>query len=713
MEQRRFILFLTLSMAVLLGWMNFGPMIFPGLFPPPHQRQVKKKGGLNAGKKEGKGNAAAPEQPADGKGKVAENGSAKDTPDGKTPEPGKEPKPEKQPEKADEPPKVAANAPPPEKHERRNITLGSLDPETGYFLHVVLTSTGAAVEEIAFSDARYKDLEKRDPATGRRLPLKVIGPAETDRRTLQTSVDRIDEYLKGFRTSLNKLDWKVVETVPDKQLKSVFSGATFQMVVETPDGKLEIRKRYALTRVAKQGGELAEARDTDALGYQLQFELTLKNLGAQAQAVSYTLQGPVGLPLENAENTRMFRKLEMGFFDSETGEVTGSSMTAAAVAKAADGDKLEQWKKPIKYIGVDVQYFTALLVPGGDQLKSPYIAVAQPLLVARRDKTSHSDVSLTLTSHEIDLAPGEQVSHSYRLFAGPKRQKLLEVDELNATAVLQYGWFGVVAKGMLSLMKFLHGIGIAYGVAIIFMTVMVRGCMYPLSRKQAAGAKKMKELQPKIQELRKKYANDKEKMARAQMELFSKHNYNPFAGCLPIFLQFPIFIGLYRALSASVDLRLAPFPLTWIDNLAAPDALFKLPFALPFLGQYFNLLPIVTIVLFITQQKMFMPPPTDKEQGLQQKMMSYMMVFMGFLFYRVPAGLCVYFIASSLWGIGERKMLDIGKSKSPGPDGGGAVPEKKTERQATPNIRRTGNGAPVDKRKPDRKGKKKKSRSRR
>jgi YidC/Oxa1 family membrane protein insertase len=99
--------------------------------------------------------------------------------------------------------------------------------------------------------------------------------------------------------------------------------------------------------------------------------------------------------------------------------------------------------------------------------------------------------------------------------------------------------------------------------------------MYPISRKQAAGAKKMKELQPKIAELKKKYAGDKEKMARAQMELFGKHNYNPMSGCLPMFLQLPIFIGLYQGLNNSVNLRLAPF--LWFDNLAAPDALFNMP----------------------------------------------------------------------------------------------------------------------------------------
>jgi YidC/Oxa1 family membrane protein insertase len=112
-------------------------------------------------------------------------------------------------------------------------------------------------------------------------------------------------------------------------------------------------------------------------------------------------------------------------------------------------------------------------------------------------------------------------------------------------------------------------------------------------------------------------------------------------------------------------------PFLYIDNLAAPDNIWPnlfntiLPFlqpnGLPFLGPNLNLLPLITIALFIAQQKMFMPPPTDDQQAMQQKMMNYMMIFFGVMFYRVPAGLCVYFIASSLWGIGERKMLDVMK----------------------------------------------------
>jgi len=223
-----------------------------------------------------------------------------------------------------------------------------------------------------------------------------------------------------------------------------------------------------------------------------------------------------------------------------------------------------------------------------------------------------------------------------------------------------------VSHAMLGLLNFFHGLGLPYGLAIICLTICVRACMFPLSLRQTAQAQRMKEMQPRIEELKKKHAGDKEKFAMAQMQLWREHKINPLSGCLPLFVQLPIFTGLWMALNSSVDLRLAPF--LYFNNLAAPDSLFHLPFVVPILGwTEFNLLPFITVALFVVQQKMFMPPPTDEQQEMQYKMMNVMTIVMGVMFYHVPAGLCVYFISSSLWGIGERKLLEFWKKKHPQP----------------------------------------------
>ncbi len=338
---------------------------------------------------------------------------------------------------------------------------------------------------------------------------------------------------------------------------------------------------------------------------------------------------------------------------------------------------------------MDVQYFTALIHPLGDQVQFPYIKEVVPYL-SRPDKIRQRiDFGFHFVSNPLDLSPRSKVAHNYELYAGPKRSELLAA--LNAEPIMEYGWFGFISKLMLGLMQIFHNyLFLPYGLCIIMLTVIVRAAMFPLSRKQVQGAQKMKELQPKIKELQTKFANDKEGLARAQMDLFAKSGYNPLAGCLPMIFQLPIFIGLYSALSHSVDLRMASF--LWIDNLAAPDHLFNLPFTIPFLStSAFNLLPILTIFLFLAQQKMFMPPAANEEQAMQQKMMTYMMIFMGFMFYKVPAGLCVYFIASSVWGLAERKLLDwTGANNSVDTsEGNQDPPETSKPKPPTPPAKKT------------------------
>ena len=312
-----------------------------------------------------------------------------------------------------------------------------------------------------------------------------------------------------------------------------------------------------------------------------------------------------------------------------------------------------------------MQFFAALIAPldqrsAEQRAANKWIDRTYPTLVDKdRLDARKSDISFRMVSSPIMLegeGDASRVVHSFAFFVGPKRSELLDPMPLAASRVLDYGtYFGFIARGMHWVLDKFYGLGMPYFLAIISLTILVRGCMYPISRKQAISAAKMKDLQPKLAELKEKFGDDREKMARAQMELWRKHKINPVGGCLPLIFQLPVFIGLYTSLNTAVDLRLSRF--LWIDNLAAPDSLFQMPFSLPVLGSVFNLLPCLTVVLFLAQQKMFMPPAVDEQQIAQQKMMNIMTIFMGAMFWHQPAGLCVYFIASSLWGIAERKLL--------------------------------------------------------
>jgi YidC/Oxa1 family membrane protein insertase len=249
--------------------------------------------------------------------------------------------------------------------------------------------------------------------------------------------------------------------------------------------------------------------------------------------------------------------------------------------------------------------------------------------------------------------------------------------------------FGAVARAMLGILHFFYSIVGNYGIAIVMLTVLVRGAMFPISFKQTQNMARMQALKPEMDRITEKYKTDMQKRSQAIQELYRKNNINPLGGCLPVFLQLPIFIGLYRALMVDIELRMSPLfgpYIRWCSNLAAPDMFLNWSWFMPDfinsgmgifgLGPYLNILPLVTVGLFLVTQKMAMPEPTNEQAVMQQKMMKYMTIFMGLLFYKVASGLCLYFIASSLWGIAERKML--GKS-APSPAGS---PESKFVRPA-------------------------------
>jgi len=216
---------------------------------------------------------------------------------------------------------------------------------------------------------------------------------------------------------------------------------------------------------------------------------------------------------------------------------------------------------------------------------------------------------------------------------------------------------------------------LVYGVCILLLTVLVRGAMHPVSRKQARTTMKMQALAPELKKLKEKFKDDKQALGMAQMELYRKHGINPMGSCWMMFLQMPVFLGLYYCLQESIHFRLKPF--LWIRSLTAPDMVIhwgdKIPWisswsnygSFTYLGPYFNLLPVIAVALMIVQQKYTMPPAADEQAAMQQKMMKYMMVFFGLMFYKVAAGLCLYFIASSLWGFAERKLLPKKKPGEP------------------------------------------------
>jgi YidC/Oxa1 family membrane protein insertase len=518
--------------------------------------------------------------------------------------------------------------------------------------------------------------------------------------------------------SLATANWTIDE-VGDDFVQFSYTLTEEHLAALGKTGSWKIVKRYTLARPEKP----------DEPGYHIDLQIELHNLGAEAQQIAYRVDGPTGLPTEgwwysSKLHPKMFYgagSRDVAFFQEGRGhrlfgnpEIVSESKAAIAEGELPrmsliDGDEASA----MVYAGVDTQFFASMILPqkmaSGEAIKFRRAEAmpVQNIMEVPKNRLRTLNVSVRLATPPVNVQPDQPLVHEYRVFFGPKRDDpfgLRGSDVLGPyglNGLIEYGWsiFAVPAKVLQSVLLFLYWMVGNYGIAIILLTVIVRSCMVPISLKQARAAAKMQELAPEIQKIKDKHPDDPMKQHAAVQDLYKKHKFNPFGGCLLVFIQLPIFIGLYRCLSVDIDLRDASLipGLSWASNLAGPDKVFYWKDYLwamfadesGWLGPYFNILPIITVVLFLIQQKLFTPPATDEQTQMQQKMMTYMTVFMGVMFYKVPAGLCLYFIVSSTWGICERKFLSWMKARSTakatGGEGGAGQTAALPSKPASPN----------------------------
>jgi YidC/Oxa1 family membrane protein insertase len=458
---------------------------------------------------------------------------------------------------------------------------------------------------------------------------------------------------------------------------------------ESQAGPLDGERVVFRTQVPGFGVELTKTftlyKGEDGFDLSLEFKSP-----EQTRALVYRLLGPHGIPIEGEWYTGTFRDAVFGLGEGSSSDLKVVTISAYDVAKRK-GDP-ERLTKPLRFGGVENQYFTSFLapVPAPQTEAERYDAETSPMVLHDDpENRQKSDISVALLSKPITVGPNLPVTHTYKVFAGPKTVDALRpyaAEQLAAyrkSNLIPFASFfaQTVISPLLDTMydltksvsRLLGGTRGNYGIAIILLTMLVRLAMFPLGRKQALVAKKMQDLQPYMKEIQEKYKDDKEAQTKETFALYKRHGVNPVSGCLPALIQLPIFVGLWQALNNSVHLRHARF--LYIENLAAPDMLFRFPVEVPFLGNYFNLLPFLVVALMLIQTKLFSPPATTPEAEMQQKMMKYMMVFMAFMFYKVPSGLGIYFITSSLWQVSERLLLPKVTAAPPAASGdGGRLP---------------------------------------
>ncbi|MDP3674119.1 MAG: membrane protein insertase YidC [Novosphingobium sp.] len=259
------------------------------------------------------------------------------------------------------------------------------------------------------------------------------------------------------------------------------------------------------------------------------------------------------------------------------------------------------------------------------------------------------------------LGAGQQVTRTTRLFAGAKEVDVLDAYEASGIAnfslAIDWGWFRWFEKPIFYLLDWLfRSIG-NFGVAIICLTFIVRGLMFPIAQRQFASMAAMRAIQPKMKALQERYKDDKPTLQQKTMELYKEEKVNPLAGCLPIFLQIPVFFALYKVLIVAIEMRHQPFAL-WIKDLSAPDPLHILNLfgLLDFNPPAFLAIGVLAILLGITMWLQFKlnPAPVDPSQEIVFKIMPWLMMFVMAPF---AAGLLIYWITSNILTIAQQWYL--------------------------------------------------------
>lgn len=298
----------------------------------------------------------------------------------------------------------------------------------------------------------------------------------------------------------------------------------------------------------------------------------------------------------------------------------------------------------IDWIAIQTRYFMSSIVP-----HSPTDATFH--LISQESELVVAQFILP----ETTINPETQQSFQFELFQGPKSMSLLNSYSYNLGKAVNFGMFDILAKPCLWLMNFIyHNLIPNYGIAIIILTLMTKALLWPLGTKSYKSMSDMKKLAPLIKEIKEKYKDDRKRVNEETMGLYRTYKINPLGGCLPMLVQIPVFFALYRMLYEAIELRHAPFFL-WVNDLAAPDRLFRFDFTIPFMDPPYGI-PVLTLVMGATmflQQKMS-PPMGDPTQA---KIMMLMPVIFTFIFINFSSGLVLYWLVNNIVSISQQYYI--------------------------------------------------------
>lgn len=548
------------------------------------------------------------------------------------------------------------------------VTIGSTTAADREFaLALTVNPRGGGIDAVTLntyrqrinSDDRYTfQTPASDPTATGGVDPSILADAT---RVLATRWVNVD----GVRVELASVPWRLFEQTP--------TAVELAVDIFAADGshRLEVRQRYEVSR-----------RSDPSLGYEVRVAYTLRNPSNSAVTASATLSGPAAPPWEIERGPE--RQVLAGYLNLTRGEVNVRHTMAESFSAekpridiTRDGERPD----PLGWFGASGAYFNAILRPepieGAEHpVLTPWLARVEGLLVNPGQRDNHlREIHTAFDTAPILLQPGQSVTLPMRAYFGPKKRDILETPHY-ANFPLQYDQTLVMTTWLCSICTFQWLIRILvwmlnafyfvvrdWGVAIILLVVVVRLMLHPITRKSQENIVKMGKMAPELERLKKKYGDDKEGLNRAMMQFYKEQGATPILGCLPMFLQMPIWIALYASLQSTFELRQAPFfyNLTWISDLSKPDHLLEFPTVmicglLPISG--LNLIPFLLCIAFYLQFKLTPKPPVQTpEQVQQQKMMQWMTLLFPVFLYNMPAGLNIYILTSTTFGMIENKLI--------------------------------------------------------
>ena len=576
---------------------------------------------------------------------------------------------------------------------KKSVTLGSVDPKSGYKFQLELSSKGAAIRKATFSG--FDDRDYKNPQ-----PLVILSPIHQadGSEILSMSVTNFGLFLEPKSDllrpfPLEQLSWQSFDVIKGEDGSQI---ARFQAIIEDDKGQPVIK--------------LLRTHKITMGSYLLDCNIAVENLSGIEQKVHFNLTGPLGLGREGIRGD--MRKVVGGFLTSEAEIVSSrkgiqnSFLSRKLGLKDATLKYRQAQSKQIReeaerhlrishervgfhflWAATTNKYFAAILRPVPDEGKNYCDWVKDkkgwfynPDGDERADSGDET-VGLDLKIASNTLAATGQAdsskTYNFQLYIGPKDKSLFDKNELYRELgfVQTIDFMGCccpasiikfLAFGILALMKWMYTFIGNYGVVIIILVFLMRLAMHPITKKSQVSMSKMTKLAPKAEEIKKKYANNKAEMNKQMMALYKEQGASPIMGFLPMMVQMPIWIALWSAVYASIELRGAPFLPFWITDLSVPDALYRFPTAIvvPLLGwkiESLNLLPLMMGVAFYLQQKL-MPSQAaasaNPQVAQQQKMMMIMLPLMfPLMLYKAPSGVNLYIMASTFAGVFEQHVI--------------------------------------------------------